>query len=243
MNSTTKDNATNDRVTKRQGEGITRIIDGILWSFPESTPKMVAKILAKRLYGTGADFDIHFGQLYDRYRNMIRVRKSQLKKWSSTKVYGRPHRVLEVTHRTEWELEGPLAIDLIEKVKIAGARFPRVEDEKPMGSWYTIPNRNRQLEYHDEWVSIRVMPQSGTVRILPAMDLPYGEFENRVWDAFANAGLSTRECDRVIGTLVVSSRHRVFRIGPVSPFKVDFYKQSLGITLGADGSPPRALRG
>jgi len=220
---------------------ITQLIDSLLWSFPEASPRMIAQILTQRLY-PNEPLENHLQEVKVQYSNMISVRKSQLKKWRACKTYGRPLKALQVAHRVEWmvgEEERGLAADLLVRVKAVAEKCrPRVEDVKPFGVWYVIPNRNRQLEYHDEFVSVRIMPQSGTVRILPAVEMDYNKFENRVWDAFWKAELPMKECDRVVQTLRVRDEHRVFHVGPVTPFKIDFYKDSLGLGLRADGSHP-----
>jgi hypothetical protein len=220
---------------------VTKVIDELIWAFPESSPRKIAELLTYRLYPS-EPLEKHYNEVKTYYSNMISVRKSQLKKWRATKVYGRPQKALVSAHRVEWEVEQGLPVDLLVKVKAtAGGCRPRVEDVKPVGVWYVIPNRNRQLEYHDAFVSVRVMPQSGTVRILPAVDLDYKEFEDRVWDAFLKAELTSKECDQIAQALRVSDRHKTFRIGPVTPFKVDHYKESLGLTILADGSHPEFL--
>ena len=38
-----------------------------------------------------------------------------------------------------------------------------------------------------------------------------------------------------------SSKHKTFRVGPLTPFKVDHYKDSLGLTIQADSSHPEHL--
>jgi hypothetical protein len=222
---------------------VTKVIDELIWAFPESSPRKIAELLTYRLYPSDP-LEKHYNEVKTYYSNMISVRKSQLKKWRATKVYGRPQKALVSAHRFEWEVERGLPVDLLVKVKAtAGLHLPRVEDAKPVGVWYVIPNRNRQLEYHDEFVSVRVMPQSGTVRILPAVDLDYKEFEDRVWDAFLKAELTSKECDRIAQALRVSDRHKTFRVGPVTPFKIDYYRDSLGLVIGADGSHPCLVPG
>jgi hypothetical protein len=218
---------------------VTKLIDELLWAFPKSSPKEVSRLLTLRLFPSQPVENNH-PQIYKQYKNMISVRKSQLNKWRACKDYGRPLKALQVTHRIEWEVEKSLPVELLLRVKAVGSkRRPRVEDAKPVGVWYEIPNRNRQLEYHDDFVSIRVLPQSGTVRVLAAKDfVDYKEFEDRVWDAFLKAELTTKECDSVVQKLRTTDRHKVFKVGPVTPFKIDYYKDSLGLELVADGSHP-----
>jgi hypothetical protein len=231
-------NASNAQVT------VTKLIDGILWCFPESRPIEVARILAKRLYPSNSRE--MFPAVYEKYQNMIRVRKSNLKRWRTDKVYGRPLKALVESHRREWCFERPLAVGFILRVKgVASRCTPGVVDEKPVGVWYVVPNRNRQLEYHDELVSVRVMPQSGTVRILLgkefAAGFSYEDLEKCVSGAFMLGGLTYKESAELVQGLQVSSRHRVFHIGAVTPFKIPFYKESLGLTISADGSHPDHL--
>jgi len=113
------------------------------------------------------------------------------------------------------------------------------------GEWYRSLNRNRQLEYFDENVSVRVYPKSGTCRILPRRHMTFEDVRVHVEDVFAKAlptkALLSESFRRMRDGLQVVSRHRSFPVGPITPFKVNFYKPSLGLDILADGSHPEHL--
>jgi hypothetical protein len=113
------------------------------------------------------------------------------------------------------------------------------------GAWYRSPNRNRQLEYFDEHVSIRVYPKSGTCRIHLRQGMTFDEVRVHVEDAFARAlptrAILSESFGEMMNGLQVARRHRTFHVGPVAPFKVDFYRPSLGLDILADGSHPEHL--
>jgi len=213
-------------VNKKQVR-VTERIDKLLWKFPKASPKEVCRLL----------------QLpYLKYRNMVSVRKNILKKFLSTKVKGRLPKPLVAAHRVEWEIEGGVPMDMLLRVRVeAGKRRPRFVDPRPVDEWYVIPNRNRQCEFHNGHVTIRVFPKSGTCRILAAHEMVFKELGDYVWEAFLKTGLSMRECDELLRKLGVSAKHRTFRVGPVTPFKIDYYKESVGIVLLADGTHPEHI--
>jgi hypothetical protein len=75
--------------------------------------------------------------------------------------------------------------------------------------------------------------------------MTYAEVRASVEDAFAS-GLSPRALlsgsfGQMISTLGLAQRHRTFHIGPVTPFKVPFYKDTLGLDILADRSHPECL--
>jgi len=112
------------------------------------------------------------------------------------------------------------------------------------GIWYRSSNRNKQLEYSDGQVSIRVH-QNGTCRILPRRRMAFDDFRACIEDAFLK-GLPARAIlsdsfRRMMSGLQVSRRHRSFHVGRITPFKVDFYHSSLGLDILADTSHPEYL--
>lgn len=214
-----KDNLSNNalRVTQR--------IRKFLWRFPKAMPKEVCRIL---------NLD------YKRYHNMISVEKSRLKKFLAAKKKG--HVLGPLEHRVEWGTEKCLAPAVVGAVEFeALRRKPGRDEKKPFGEWYVIPNRNRMLFYRDDFVSIRVFPKSGTCRVLPVKPMDWVQVKICVENAFFKAGLDLRDCEALSEQLAPSSRSRVFKVGPVTPFKVKFYEPSLGITIKADGSHPEHI--
>lgn len=220
-------NAMTPRDLNKKQVRITERIDKFLWTFPNASPKEACRILEIP---------------YKKYHNMFSVRKSLLKKWRATKVKGRLPKPLVSAHRVEWSIERGVPMDLLVRVREeAGERKPRLEDPRPVDEWYVIPNRNRQCEFHNGHVTIRVFPKSGTCRILPAHEMSYKELGDWVWEAFFKTGLTIKECDFLVKQLIVHDRHKTFRVGPVTPFKIDHYRESLGITLLADGTHPEHI--
>ena len=215
---------------------VTDKIDKFLWRFPRAKPKEVCS-------GLGLPYgDKKRG--VKGYGHMVATRKNLLKKYINSEVKGRLPKPLLSAHRVEWEIERGVAIDKLLKVKAAAERCkPRLEDPRPVGVWYVIPNRNRQLEFHDDWVSIRLFPGTGTCRIQPSKEMDYKELGDHVWEAFLNGGLSTKECDELLLHLEVGPKLKTFKVGPVTPFKIDYYKSSLGLVLQADGTHPEHIEG
>ena len=204
---------------------VTRRIRNFLWRFPKAMPKEVCRIL-----------DLP----YKRYHNMIGVEKSRLKKFLAAKKKGRVLGPLE--HRVEWGTEKRLAPALVGAVEFeALRRKPTRVQKKPFGEWYVIPNRNRMLFYRDDFVSIRVFPKSGTCRVLCSKPMDWPQLKICVENAFFKAGLDLKDCEALTEQLVVPSRSRVFKVGPVTPFEIGFYEESLGITIKADGSHPEHI--
>ena len=204
---------------------VTRRIRNFLWRFPKAMPKEVCRIL---------DLD------YKRYHNMVSVEKSRLKKFLAAKKKGRGLGPLE--HRVEWGTEKRLAPVVVGAVEFeALRRKPTRAQKKPFGEWYVIPNRNRMLFYRDDFVSIRVFPKSGTCRVLTSKPMDWPQLKICVENAFFKAGLDLKDCEALSEQLAPSSRTRVFKVGPVTPFKIDFYKPSLGITIKANGSHPEHI--
>jgi len=207
---------------------VTERIRKFLWKFPKSSPKEVCRTL---------NLD------YKKYRNMVTVEKCNLKKWLGTKVQGRlPKKPLLSAHRVEWSFEQPLDMIALSVLSAeAGKRRPRLSDPRPVDEWYVVPNRNNMREFHNEFVTVRVFPKSGTVRVLAALDMDFEVFRRHVKIAFLKGGLSEEQAELKSRLLIPSEKHRTFRVGPVTPFKIDFYKDPLGLTLKADGSHPEHI--
>lgn len=215
---------------------VTDKIDKFLWRFPRATPKEVCSSLGLP-YGDKK-------RSIKGYGHMVATRKNLLKKYIGSEVKGRLPKPLLSAHRVEWEIERGVPMDKLLRLRVVAERCrPRLEDPRPVGAWYVIPNRNGQLEYHDEFVSIRLFPGTGTCRIQPSKEMDYKELGDHVWEAFLSGGLFTKECDELLLHLEVGPRHKTFRVGPVTPFKIDYYKESIGLTIQADGTHPLHLEG
>lgn len=215
---------------------VTEKIDKFLWRYPRATPKEVCNSLG-----------IPYGDKkrgIKGYGHMVATRKSLLKQYIGSEVKGRLPKALLSAHRVEWEIEKGVPMEYVLKLKgVAEKCRPRLEDPRPVAVWYVIPNRNKQLEYHDEFVSIRLFPGTGTCRIQPSKEMDYKELSDHVWEALLSGGLFTKECDELLLHLEVGPKHKTFRVGPVTPFKIDYYKDSVGLVFQADGTHPEHIEG
>lgn len=206
---------------------MTERIRKFLWKFPNSSPKEACRIL---------NLD------YKKYRNMVSVEKCNLKRWIGTKILGRLPKPLVSAHRVEWSLEKPLDMPtLLALGDQAARRKPSLDQARPVDEWYVVPNRNNMREFHNGFVTVRVFPKSGTVRVLAGQDMDFEILRRHVMIAFLKGGLDTKTAELKSRLLVPAERHRTFRVGPVTPFKIDFYKDPLGLTLKADGSHPEHI--
>lgn len=223
-----RENLSKKQLRKRKPiRGITNKIRRFLWQFPCSSAKEVCRVL-------GLDYFV--------YRNFVYVEKCHLKKWLGTKIQGRLPSPLVSAHRVEWEIEKSIPQPLLLKLSVeAEKRRPNVRSVKPVGEWYVIPNRNNMREFHDMHVTVRVFPKSGTCRVLPGHPMSLEDLGVYVENAFFKGGLDIAECERLSRQLIPSTKHRTFRVGPVTPFKIDYYRDSLGITIKADGSHPEHI--
>lgn len=174
---------------------------------------------------------------------MVSVEKCNLKKWMRTKVLGRLPKPLVSAHRVEWEFEKKLDMVTLSILSVeAGKRRPRLSDPRPVDEWYVIPNRNNMREFHNEFVTVRVFPKSGTVRILAGQEMDFETLRRHVKIAFLKGGLDPDTAEVKSRLLVPAEKHRTFKVGgPVTPFKIDFYKDPLGLTIKADGSHPEHI--
>jgi intein/homing endonuclease len=217
---------------------VTEKIDKFLWKYPESTPKEVCRCLGLA-YKKDISHKIGYG-------HMVSTRKNLLKKFVNSEIKGHLPKPLVSSHRVEWEIEKDIPLALVLKLKVVAERLkPRLEDPRPVGFWYVIPNRNKQLEYHDDFISVRVFQGTGTCRILPVGAVDFKDLSDYVWEAFLKGGLSTVECDSLLVHLEVSTRHKTFKV-PITiqrTFNIDHYKDALGLEIGGDGSHPCLLPG
>jgi hypothetical protein len=181
---------------------------------------------------------------YRRYNGRVRKIKHDLKIWRQpiapvTNHEGRPLEPLVGVHRQEYHFAKPVPENFVLILEEKAQPY-RVEK-----AWYRSPNRNRQLEYFDDCVSIRVYPKSRTCRILPRRNMLFDELRVKVEDGFAKV-LSARDLisetfDHMINGLQVARRHRTFHVGPVTPFGIGFYRESHGLDILADRSHPEHL--
>jgi len=211
-----------DKVSVRR-KGVTRELRSFFWKYPHSSAKECCTNL-------GLD--------YNTYKKMCWRIKSETKKRLEGKVQGR---VLN-SHRLEFRTDKPLERGVVGVVEFeALRRTPLKGDSKPFDEWYVIPNRNRQLQFVNSFVSIRVFPKSGTCRVLPRQRMDFESLKVHVQNAFFKAGLDLRVCEVLSTKLEPHTQDKVFKVGPVTPFQIDYYRKPLGITIKADGSHPEHI--
>ena len=197
--------------------GITSRIREALLLHPESSTKAIC---------------VYLKIDYNKYKGFIWKERSNLKSVLSSKVLGRP---LEPQfHRVEFSFI------------IDGWIFARVQAEadrhgKGSGVWYRSKNRNRALVYHDRFCTLTVFPKSLSCRCLMGFPMPLDHFRVHVQNALFKSGLDIVDCERLSGEMEIASQSRTFLVGDVAPFKIDFYRNSLGLTLKADGSHPKHI--
>ena len=206
-------------------EGVTNQIKLFFWKYPNASAKKCCAML---------------GLPYDRYKRLCWRIKSETKKLLKGKVQGRV--LVPLSHRVEWQIRERLPPDVVETLRFeALKRQPRRDQAKPRDEWYVVPNRNRMMVYKNDDLTIRIFPKSGNVRILPAKPIDWDVVKIHLENAFFKAGLDLKVCEEISEGLEPTSRHRIFYVGPVTPFEIDFYKKPLGITIKADGSHPEHI--
>lgn len=205
-------------------KGVTERIRLFFFSYPHSSAKQCCEML-------GLD--------HKKYGQMCRNIKSQTKKLLQGDIQGRV--LSPLVHREEWRVES-LGRATLDAVRFeACRRQPSRDQPKPFDEWYVVPNRNRMMLLRNDYVTIRVFPKSGTCRVLPAKPMPYEWVKIAVQNAFFKAGVDLKLCEEISETIEPKARHRIFKVGAVTPFKIAHYKKSLGLTIKADGSHPNFI--
>lgn len=186
---------------------------------------------------------IALGISYEKYGNRVKTIKCRLKKWRESIVSvtkdGGVLKPLNPTHRIEYEFKDKIPVGYISILN------EKAKQNRVHGEWYRSPSRNKQLQYINNDIFIRVYPKSGTCRILPSRTILYEEIRVKIDNAFArilpSRVLLSDTYESMISGLQIKQRHRVFPVGPIFPFKNEFYRNSLGITILADKSHPNYL--
>ena len=228
---------------KTKIRGITQHIRKILQRYPHSKPKEIARLLFNKV---GKDYFSDEREFYLQYRNFIKTEKWAWNKWLRSDVLGRlPKRLKGYpigSHKIEWEFESPLSQVLLQKINEVSRNLrPGLRDPRPVDKWYVIPNRNRMREFHNHHITVRVFPKSGTCRIIPSRPMSWEELVVHLERALYLGGLSLEESEAQARSIVPHARHRIFPVGRVDPFRIEYYKKSLGLTIYADGSHPQHI--
>jgi len=114
----------------------------------------------------------------------------------------------------------------------------------PATTSYSEEDKEKVIEQLKKNVAVRFrcgFCRMETCRVLPRRRLDFESLKGAVQTAFFMAGLDFPVCESVSGKLEPQIRHRVFKVGTVTPFEIDFYRDSLGITIKADGSHPQHI--
>ena len=213
----------------RNGTSVSMRIKAYFRKYPNSTVVECCRIL-------GLD--------YRRYGGRARKIKHDLKHWTQsiapvTDQYGRPLKPLVSVHRQEYRFEQPVPVGYVAILR-EKAQSCRVKE-----AWYRSSNRNRQLEYFDDYVSIRVYPKSGTCRILPRRSLAFDDLRVCVGDVFAkilpSQAILSDSFRCMMNSLQLARLHRAFYVGPIAPFRIACYRHSHGLDIRADASHPEHL--
>lgn len=204
-------------------EEVSSRIKEFFYKYPDATPKECCRTL---------------GISHKIYGNRIRQIKHREAKWKQSIVPTtkdgqvlNPHNNV---HRVEYFFRDPIPESFIILLE------EKALNTRVKGAWYRSPNRNRQLYYFDDNISIYVYPKNRTCRILPRQPISFEDLRVKVENAFAEAIparvlLSDAFGEMIIG-LQIKQRHRVFPVGLMIPFKNDFYKESLGLGACSDKS-------
>ncbi len=197
--------------------GITKRIQEAIRRYPNSKAKALCQFLK---------ID------YSKYKQMIWTETHRIKKYRSTEVLGRP--LDPQSHRVEYSV-------IIDSDSLELLSKETKKHRNAKGVWYRSGNRNRALVYSDSFVSINVFHKSRSCRILMGKPMPENHFKVHVVDAFFNGGLDLLTCEDLARRMEIRSKHRTFLVGDVSPFKIDYYKSSLGLQILSDKSHPQYI--
>jgi len=191
---------------------ITEQIDNYLLRYPHSKPKQVCKDL-------GID--------YGKYKNMVSTEKCKIRRYLGL---GRPHK----PHRQMLSTEiGAVELDLVKAVCV---------DRRVKGRWYRTSNRNRMMCFIADQASVKVW-ETGTVRVEPHVAMSKKDLADFFFDTLnAAAGIPFEAANMLADSLVTASRHKVFPVAELVPrFRIDHYKESLGLEIYADDSHPYSV--
>lgn len=188
---------------------ITERIHNYFMQHPNSKPKRACEDL-------GID--------YNKYKNMASTIKGSVRKYYGL---GRPHK----PHRHVLTTE--IDADSLALVKAVCVNY-RVK-----GRWYRASNRNRMMCFIADQASVKVW-ESGTVHVEPHVAMSQKDLADFFFVTLsAAAGIRFEPANMLADSLVTAGRHKCFPVGEaVPPFKIDHYKESLGIEIYADGSHP-----
>jgi len=197
--------------------GITSRIREALLLHPESSTKAIC---------------VYLKIDYNKYKGFIWKERSNLKSVLSSKVLGKP---LEPQfHKVDFSF-------IIDGWNFVLIQAEASKHDKKKGVWYRSVNRNRQIVYHDRFCTLKLFPKSLSCRATMGFPMPVDHFRVHVQNALFKSGLDVKDCERLSSEMEIASQSRTFLVGDVSPFKIDFYKNSLGLTLKADGSHPKHI--
>ena len=196
-------------------------IKKFFFEHPHSTPKHCCNAL-------GLDHKIFGGR--------ARKIKHDLSQWRRTIVTDEQGKHLK--HHIDYGFKGPVPdgiLLLLQEKACTGTRGD---------GWHQSSNRNGQIDYVNSHVRIRVH-RNGTCRVFPKVRMQFDDLRICVDDAFCNSlpirCIQSVPFNEFITGFQVMGQHRTFPVGLITPFKNNFYKESLGLSILADGSHPKHL--
>jgi len=164
---------------------------------------------------------------YNKYKSMISTVKGSVRNYLGL---GRPQRV----HRQVLSTKiGAAELDLVKAVCV---------DYRVKGRWYRASNRNKMMCFIADQASVKVW-ESRTVRVEPHVAMSKKDLADFFFNTLnVAAGVPFEPANMLADSLVTARQHKVFPVGePVPPFKIDHYKESLGLEIYTDASHPYAV--
>jgi len=201
-------------------------------NFPNSTGKECCRVL-------GISYEKYGGRARKIKYDFIKWRKMICASSGVSNGKGRLLNRLNPIHRLEYSFKEPVPEDIVDVIN------ERALPNKAPDIWYRSPNRNKQLTYFDSDIHVRIYPKSRNSRIFPRKAMSYEGLMVRVKDSFFHVlpsnVLFSDSFNDIINSLQVKSRHRVFPVGAITPFRNSYYRYSLGLEILADKSHPNYL--
>jgi hypothetical protein len=122
------------------------------------------------------------------------------------------------------------------------ARITRnCSDAKSFSRWYRTSNRNGECAYKNDLILAFLWPSTGLFHANFKGDFTEKEARKKAADSFEAGGISKDRADKLANSLELDREHRVYTVGPVTPFEITDFRNSLGLRIYADKSHPRAI--
>jgi len=115
-------------------------------------------------------------------------------------------------------------------------------DHRVENRWYRSSNRNKMMCFIAAQASIKLW-ETGTVRVEPHVAMNKKDLADFFFNTLnVAAGIPYEPANLLADSLVTASQHKVFPVGERVPrFRIDHYKESLGLEIYADDSHPYGI--